>query len=131
MPRDFPRSRRVEEQIQRILSDLLRANVRDPRLKQAIITDVRVSRDLSVAWIGVSALDPQHSQQELMAAFASAAGFLRSALAGALTVRHVPELRFEYDETLQHAAHMDELIAGAVAREAGANDIDDDNDQDG
>ena len=49
MPRDFPRSRRIEDQIQRILSDVVRKEVRDPRLATSIITAVRVSKDLSVA----------------------------------------------------------------------------------
>ena len=51
MAREFPRSRRVEEQIQRILSDVVRAEVRDPRLDGVIVSSVKVSRDLSVAWI--------------------------------------------------------------------------------
>ena len=51
MPRDFPRSRRIEDQIQRLLSDLIRTEVRDPRLSSAVITAVRITRDLSVAWV--------------------------------------------------------------------------------
>ena len=130
MPREFPRSRRIEEQIQRILSDVLR-EARDPRLQQAVITGVRVSRDLSVAWIYIKSLDPTHQATELEQGFQHAAGFLRSALARELTVRQVPELRFNYDDVLERAADMDALIDSAVARDrraAGEDNKDDTDD---
>ena len=60
MARDFHRSRRVEEQVQRVLSDVIRTASRDPRLNSAIITDVSVSRDLSVAQIFFTSLEIQH-----------------------------------------------------------------------
>jgi ribosome-binding factor A len=117
MPRDFPRSRRIEDQIQRILSDLVRTEVRDPRLSAAIITAVRVSRDLSVAWVYYTVLQTDGETGNLDDAFAGAAGFLRSRLAKDLTVRRVPELRFELDETQVRARNMDELIERAVRRD--------------
>ena len=49
MAREFARSRRVEEQIQRLLSDLIRSQLRDPRVAGVVITEVRASRDLGVA----------------------------------------------------------------------------------
>jgi len=117
MPRDFPRSRRVEDQIQRILSDIIRFHVRDPRLNGAIITAVDVSRDLSVAWVYFTSLDPDQEREELEDAFNSAVGFLRSRLAGELTVRQVPELRFRYDDSLRRASAMDQLIDEAVSKD--------------
>ena len=122
MPRDFPRSRRIEDQIQRILSDVVRKEVRDPRLASSIITAVRVSKDLSVAWVYYSSLNTNGRADEveaseaesLVEAFASASGFLRGRLAKDLTVRRVPELRFEFDDTLSKAHRMDELIDSVV-----------------
>lgn len=111
MPRDFPRSRRIEDQIQRILSDVIRTDVRDPRLAHVIITAVRVSRDLSVAWVYYSPLQADGEPVALDDAFDSAMGFLRSRLAKELTVRRVPELRFELDQTESHAREIDRLIA--------------------
>jgi len=123
MPRDFPRSRRIEDQIQRVLSDIVRAELRDPRLSGVFITAVRVSRDLSVAWVYFSVLtDRPAAPDELSAAFRSAMGFLRSRLAKSLTMRRVPELRFEYDDTVSQAAAMDQLIDSAVARERSSTD---------
>ena len=114
MPRDYPRSRRIEDQIQRILSDLVRTEVRDPRLANAIITAVRVSKDLSVAWVYYSVLQVAGDTENLDDAFASAMGFMRGRLAKDLTVRRVPELRFRLDETLSNARDMDQLIEAAM-----------------
>ena len=124
MPREFPRSRRVEEQIHRILSDVLRAEARDPALHHAVVTEVRVSRDLGVAWIYVTSLDADADRQALLDACQRAAGFLRSAVAGELSVRQVPELRFKIDDTAAEAARMDALIDSLVEKddEPGAED---------
>jgi ribosome-binding factor A len=121
MPREFPRSRRVEEQIQRILSDVVRAEVRDPRLNGVIVSAVKVSRDLSVAWIYYSTLDAAGTVKELSAAFDSASGFLRRRLAAELSVRRVPELRFEFDDATQRGNALDELIETAVSGDSAAS----------
>ena len=116
MPREFPRSRRVEEQIQRILGETVRSEAGDERLRKAIITHVKVSRDLGVAWVDVTSLDPEHGREQLLDAFGRASGFRRRAVAAQLTVRRVPELRFRYDDTAQRAADMETLIDQAVRR---------------
>ncbi len=110
MPRDFPRSRRIEDQIQRILSDVVRGEVRDPRLANAIITAVRISKDLSVAWVYYTVLQAEGKAESLDDAFERAMGFLRGRLAKDLTVRRVPELRFRLDDTAANARNMDRLI---------------------
>jgi len=115
MPREFPRSRRVEDQIQRILSDVLRSQARDPRLSRVIVTAVKVSRDLSVARVYVTSLDLDRAADELLQPLRRAAGFLRSALASELTVRQVPELRFQFDDSTRQAEHMESLIEQALS----------------
>jgi ribosome-binding factor A len=127
MPRDFPRSRRVEDQIQRILSDVLRGQARDPRLARVIVTAVKVSRDLSVARVYVTSLDLDRSGDELLESLRRAGGFLRSALAAELTVRQVPELRFQYDDSTRQAERMDALIDQALGSDS--NDEPDDQGQ--
>jgi ribosome-binding factor A len=92
-------------------------HVRDPRLHDAMITAVKVSRDLGVAWIYFTALDPGHNRDELEEAFNSALKFLRSQLAAQLTVRHVPELRFRYDDLSETSQAMDQLIDEAVSKD--------------
>jgi ribosome-binding factor A len=126
MPREFPRSRRIEDQVQRILSDVLRVSVRDPRLGGVIVTAVKVSRDLSVAWVYFTSLDLDQDPAELQSALVSAMGFLRSQLAKQLTVRQVPELRFRYDDSMQRGSAMDRLIDDAVASDQHDHDEPDD-----
>ncbi len=122
MFRDFPRSRRIEDQIQRSLSEIIRTQLGDPRMQGVVITGVDVSRDLSVAWVYFNSLDGQQDRETLEKAFASALGFLRVQLASQLTVRHVPELRARYDDTTERGSAMERLIDEAVAKESGDDD---------
>ena len=118
MARDFQRSRRVEEQIQRLLAELVRREVKDPRVGPVTITAVEVSRDLSHAKVYFLPFDARRSATEVGAALASAAGFLRVHLKKQLQMRHVPELHFIPDETIDRAARLSALIDAAVARDS-------------
>ncbi len=115
MPREFPRSRRLEEAIQRILGEALSGKVRDPRLKGVVVTDVQVSRDLGVARVYYTLLSGEPVTAELDAALQSAAGFLRSGLARELRIRRIPELRFRPDEALKRGRSLEALIERAAA----------------
>jgi ribosome-binding factor A len=115
MPREFHRSRRVEEQIQRALVDLIRREVRDPRVGPVTITEVEVSRDLSHARVFFLPFDSSRPAAEVLEALKSAAGFLHIQLRKHLKMRQVPELRFEIDETIDKAARLSSLIHAAVA----------------
>lgn len=118
MAREFPRSRRVEEQIQRILADVIRTELRDPRVSDVVITAVRVSRDLAVAWVYYSTLAvDQKPDAGLQAGLESAAGFLRSRLAAQLSARTVPDIRFHFDVAAERSRQLDELIDAAVAND--------------
>ena len=122
MAREFSRSRRVEEQIQRLLADVMRSELRDPRVAGVVITEVRASRDLGVAWIHYSLLGTDTSPGaevlvDVQAGLDRAAGFLRSQLARELATRTVPELRFRYDEAAQRGRDLERLIDSAVARD--------------
>jgi ribosome-binding factor A len=117
MPREYPRSRRIEEQIQRILSDVIRVRIRDPRLRHTIITAVDVSRDLGVAWVHFTGLDASQPREDMEKALESAGGFFRRELAQELTVRNVPQLRFRYDDSGSRADEMDNLIASVVDKD--------------
>lgn len=114
-PRDFHRSQRVAEQIRRELSELIRVEIDDPRLKLATIMEVRVSRDLSHARVFFSLMDDTSDRAEATELLQSAAGFLRGRLGRSLVMRSVPALVFEYDDSAQRGAQMSELIATAVA----------------
>jgi ribosome-binding factor A len=114
MPREVPRANRVAEQVQRTLADLLRREVRDPRLKPVTITHVKMSPDLSHAWVHFQLLtgdahDPL--QQEILD---EAAGYLRGPLGRALRLRIAPHIHFRPDEQLERGHRLDDLITRAV-----------------
>ncbi len=115
MPKEFQRSTRVAEQLQRELADIVHREIKDPRVALMTVTAVRLSKDLSHAKVLVSSLDPNHSHEDVVAALQHAAGFLRHELGGRLRLRIIPELRFEYDESLERAAKLEALIARANA----------------
>ena len=114
MPREFARHQRLASEVLRTLSELLRFETKDPRLQRISLTAVDLSRDLSVARVYFSMLDPDEAPDEAMAGLDRAAGFLRSKLGRSLQVRHVPELRFAHDDSAEHGAKISELIDAAV-----------------
>lgn len=109
----FPRNRRVAQQIQRALSDLIRREIRDPRIGMVTITEVRVSSDLSYATIYYSVLNarPEEAHEVLAGPVAE---MLRGPLGRALSMRHAPELRFVQDELIEGGARLSALINKAV-----------------
>ncbi|MBM4197333.1 MAG: 30S ribosome-binding factor RbfA [Gammaproteobacteria bacterium] len=119
MPREFHRSRRVEDAIQRILSEALGGHVRDPRLSGVAITHVSASRDLSVARIYYSTLAGEPPGPEVQPAFEAASGFLRGIVARELQLRQVPELRFFADQALERARTLEKLIDKAIRQGQG------------
>lgn len=116
------RSAQVAETIRQVLADvLLRGELRDPRVGLVTVTGVRVTGDLSLARVLVSRQGNDAERREAVDGLRSAAGYLRSLIAKTLTTRTVPELRFELDEGLAHAARIDELLA-EVRREGGTGE---------
>ncbi len=110
MKRSSRRPEQVAEAIRQIIAESLARELRDPRVGHATVTGVRVSGDLSHATILVSVLGDDAEKARALEGFASAAGFLRTKLARTLTRRTVPELHFEVDRGLDHAARIDALL---------------------
>ncbi len=109
----MPANRRHDQLAQVIaheLSDLMRLRMKDPRIGFASITAVEVSKDLSYAKVFVSVLGTPEEQRETMRGLRHAAGFLRHELAQRLTIRHVPEITFELDESIARGARVIELL---------------------
>lgn len=110
--KSYSRSSRVAHQIQRALSELIRREVRDPRLGMVTLTEVQVSKDLSYAKVFYSVLGAEKAQaQEILN---DAADMLRGPLGRALGLRHSPELRFVNDELIESGAKLSALIQKAV-----------------
>jgi len=120
MAREYSRASRLGDQIQRDLSDLIRLELKDPRVGMVTITAVEVMRDLSHARVFVTSLAGEEATQESIRALRHAAGFLRSRLAQTLTSRVVPELDFVYDESIERGARLSRLIDEAVRQDGGS-----------
>ncbi len=118
MPREFPRTRRVGEQIQRELAGLLHEEIKDPRLGMVSISGVTVSRDLAHAKVYVSVLGDKAAVTASLRVLNNAAGFLRRRLGRQMHIRSVPRLHFYFDQSIEEGARMDALIAAAVSGSA-------------
>jgi ribosome-binding factor A len=115
MPKDFPRSRRIAEQIQRELSDIIRLELKDPRVGMVTITDVEVSQDHAHAKVFFTRLGDELEIEATSRALGHAAGFLRSQLARRVRLRTVPQLQFKYDASVERGVRLSQLIDAAVA----------------
>ena len=124
MPREIPRAQRVAEQVQRTLAELLRREVRDPRLKPVTITHVRMSPDLGHAWVKFELLTGDSHDPLQREILDEAAGYLRGPLGRALRLRIAPHIHFEPDEELERGNRLDDLITRAVREDAARHDAD-------
>jgi ribosome-binding factor A len=116
MPREYARSQRVADQIQRELAQLVQRELSDPRLRLVSIAAVKLSRDLAYAQVYVTSLsDSNHD--EIIEALSKAAGFLRHQLGKSMHLRVVPQLKFIYDDTLEKGISMSQLIDDAISQE--------------
>jgi len=116
------RQYRVADQIQRELAQLIRDEVRDPRVSPfATICEVEVTSDLSLARIYISAVGDDEDS-ETVPALQKASGFLRRKLASLMKLRHVPELRFILDDTALRAENISRVINDAVERDRKLSD---------
>jgi ribosome-binding factor A len=106
----FTRSDRVSALIQRVLSEILKRDIRDPRLKMTTITEVEVSQDLKRAKIYFSTAGGKQTKDAAIDGFNSAFGFIKRTLAHELDLKYMPEIKFVYDESLDYGAHIDALI---------------------
>jgi ribosome-binding factor A len=115
MPREVSRYKRLGAQLQRTLSELIRFETKDPGLVDVSLTVVELTKDLSIARIYFSLLNPDDDPQAALDGLHRAAGFLRRRLGTELSVRHVPELRFVHDDSLAHGMKISRLIDSATS----------------
>ena len=116
----FSRADRVGGLIQKVLSTILNKNIRDPRLKMATITSVKVSRDLKQARIYFTTSGGIQKKGGTIEGFNSAHGFIKRTLAHELELKYMPHLKFFYDESIEYGARIDELIESTKS-ENGSN----------
>ena len=105
------RIERVNSVIRQEISELLRRQVKDPRLGNLVtVTDVSTSPDLRHAKIFVSRIGNEGEKQETLSVLAAASGFFRNELAKRLRLRHIPELSFQWDDSIEQGDYLLQLI---------------------
>lgn len=130
------RLKRIQDQIQRVVTLILETKVNDPRVAGAYITDVSVDRELDYANIYISALEGEERAEEILEGLRNAAGFIRYTLSQEVKLRVMPKLRFYWDETPERADRIEALLAeiqeereargeGEASEEAEAEDMED------
>ena len=106
----FSRSERVAGLIQKVLSDLLRKDISDPRLENATITGVKMAQDLKTAYVYFSTYLGEKESSGTAEGFKSAKGYVKRHLAGKLGLRYMPELKFIYDTSFDYGMKIEKLL---------------------
>ncbi|MCB1864666.1 MAG: 30S ribosome-binding factor RbfA [Chromatiales bacterium] len=117
MPREFKRTDRVGAQMAREIAQIIRNDLRDPRVRDVTIQSVDVSRDFAHARIWITSLLPDGDLKIEVDALNHGAAFVRRELMRRMRLRHVPELHFSYDASVERAEQLDALIDAARARD--------------
>lgn len=109
MPRNYPRSNRVEELAREVLSEAVQ-ELKDPRVGFVTVTAVKLSKDLRVAQVYVSAMGTDDEQEKTLAGLQHAKPHLRSILGREIRLRRLPELQIVEDKTAQTSQRLEELL---------------------
>ncbi|MBV4538047.1 MULTISPECIES: 30S ribosome-binding factor RbfA [Pseudomonas] len=120
MAKEYSRTQRIGDQMQRELAELIRREVKDPRVGLVTITAVDVSRDLGHAKVFITVMgqeDAPDAIKQSVKALNSAASFLRLHLGRSMQLRSVPQLHFHFDESVSRGVHLSALIERAVAED--------------
>ena len=121
--RSFSRKDRVSEQIRREIAELVRSEVKDPRVGMVSITDVEVTPDYAHAKVFFSTLAGSETVDAVLEGLQKASGFLRRELGKRIRIHTTPQLHFVFDQSLERGADLSKLIQKAVsisdARDAG------------
>ncbi len=106
------RSVKVAEEIKREIAQMIRDDLKDPRLKGLIsVTHVEVTNDLRYAKIFVSMYSQENDEKSAFKALEKASGYLRSELAKRLQLRYTPELIFKFDDSIQYGDKINKIIS--------------------
>ncbi|MBE7422368.1 MAG: 30S ribosome-binding factor RbfA [Zoogloeaceae bacterium] len=115
MPKEFSRSSRVAEQVQRELAELIRQELKDPRVGLITVTDVDLTPDYAHAKVFYTTLGDPAARKAIEAGLRAASGFLRRELGRRIRIHTLPELHFIFDESVERGDRLSRLIDEAVA----------------
>lgn len=119
MAKEYSRTQRVGDQMQRELAQLIQREVRDPRLGMVTVTAVDVSRDLAHAKVFFTLLGKDSAEDIALnlEILKDSSGYLRMLLGKSMKLRSIPQLHFHYDESVRRGVHLSSLIEQAVAED--------------
>ncbi|MCV6589156.1 MAG: 30S ribosome-binding factor RbfA [Marinobacterium sp.] len=122
MAKEFSRTQRVADQVQKDLARLIQRDLKDPRLGMITVSHVKISKDLGYADVYVTVMpfgdqDEAQAIKDSLAVLKGAAGHLRHELARGIKLRVMPELRFHFDSTIERGRHLHGLIEKAYQME--------------
>ncbi|MFO6424282.1 30S ribosome-binding factor RbfA [Motilimonas sp. KMU-193] len=118
MAKEFSRSQRVAQQIQKEIAGILQRDVKDPRIGMVTVSSVEVSKDLAYASVFVTLLNfNDDGIEESMKGLKEASGYVRMLLGKALRLRIVPEIKFVYDNSLVEGLRLSGLVSEAVNKD--------------
>ncbi|RFS85666.1 30S ribosome-binding factor RbfA [Actinomadura spongiicola] len=115
---DAARARKLADRIQQIVAEMLERRIKDPRLGFVTVTDTRITNDLRDATVYYTVYGSDGERAETAAALESAKGVIRSEVGRKTGVRHTPSITFVMDSLMENAAHIDDLLAQARAKDA-------------
>ena len=110
---------RLNEQLKREIAELLRTEVRDPRIGLVSVTGVQVATDLGSARVFVRMLGGEKERAETLAGLEAAAPFLRRTLGRDMHIRRIPELRFQEDRSLEQARRIERILSEVLPESPG------------
>ena len=127
MAREYARTDRVGQQIQKEIAVILMREIKDPRLSMTTVSAVEVTRDLAYAKVFVTFFNDNADEiKASLEVLAEAEGYIRSLLGKRLRARIMPHLRFVYDSSMSEGVRMSALVDKAVASDkAGESKVDD------
>ncbi|MCH5049316.1 30S ribosome-binding factor RbfA [Pectobacterium aquaticum] len=116
MAKEFSRTQRVAQEMQKEIAIIIQREVKDPRIGMATVSGVEVSRDLAYAKVFVTFLNDNEPEQiqKAVKALQDASSFIRKLIGKAMRLRVVPELTFSYDNSLVEGMRMSNLVTNVV-----------------
>ena len=123
MRKNSIKNTRINAEVQRELSSILRSEIKDPRIgTMTSVTGAQVAPDLKTCRVYISVLGDERGKEETIRGLKSAEGYIRRMLARNLNLRNTPELTFVLDQSIEYGEHMSKLIDEVVEKEKGGED---------
>ena len=119
------RTARISSEVKKEISKIIMDDLNDPRLSteaMVSVTDVEVTNDLSYADVYISVLGDNKNKEDVMEALNQAKGYIKILIGDRMRLRTMPEFRFNFDNSIEHGAYMDKLIAETIAKDKKANE---------